>query len=168
MLDFYGLKLHDEETGLFTFQPKSIFVQEFGCVHVPEASIVITIDGTSIVVLCTKSGKFTCLHDILVFVSVGELVRADNWRERFRYLNRSTHNYLRITRILKCLGEFNMEHLKAPFVRCLLYEAIIERTLDNTLNSCMNYWVMVLKGDEEREKVLSYADKLVKQANSSE
>ena len=61
-----------------------------------------------------------------------------------------------------------MEHLKAPFVRCLLYEAIIERTLDNTLNSCMNYWVMVLKGDEEREKVLSHADKLVKQANSSE
>ena len=61
-----------------------------------------------------------------------------------------------------------MEHLKAPFVRHLLYEAIIERTLDNTLNSCMNYWVMVLKGDEEREKVLSYAKQVVKLANSSE
>ena len=61
-----------------------------------------------------------------------------------------------------------MEHLKAPFVRCLLYEAIIERALDNTLNSCMNYWVMVLKDDEEREQVLSDADELVKQANSSE
>ena len=42
MLDFYGLKFKDEDTGLlkrfaFTSQPKSIFVQEFGCVHVLEA-----------------------------------------------------------------------------------------------------------------------------------
>ena len=108
-----------------------------------------------------------CLVYLLLFIPAGEVVRSDRWRDRFRHLNHSTHNYLRITRILKCLGEFELEHLKAPFVRHLLHEAIIERTLGNTLNSCMNYWVMVLKNDEERKKVVSYAEELVEQVNSS-
>ena len=91
---------------------------------------------------------------------VGELERADNWEGRFRHLNHSMHNYLRITRILKCLGEFNYEHLKAPFVRFVLYEAIIERTLSNTLDSCLNYWLQVIKDDKERKEVKKYAQKL--------
>ena len=40
----------------------------------------------------------------------GDLERADNWKERFHHLNHSMHNYLRITRILKCLGEMQLEH----------------------------------------------------------
>ena len=73
----------------------------------------------------------------------GELGRADNWKERFCHLNRSMHNYLRITRILKCLGEMQLEHLKAPFVRYILYEIISEQTLYNCLDSCINYWLQV-------------------------
>ena len=70
------------------------------------------------------------------------------------------HNYLRITRILKCLGEFEYEHLKAPFVRFVLYEAIVERTLKNTKNSCLNYWLEVIKDDGERKKIRRYAKQL--------
>ena len=61
----------------------------------------------------------------------GDLERADNWKERFHHLqlNHSMHNYLRITRIRKCLGEMQLEHLKAPFVRYVLFEIILEQTL---------------------------------------
>ncbi|MCI4390048.1 hypothetical protein PGIGA_G00118080 [Pangasianodon gigas] len=40
----------------------------------------------------------------LVSEETGEVQRAVNWKERFANLNRNTHNNLRITRILKCLG----------------------------------------------------------------
>ncbi len=70
------------------------------------------------------------------------------------------HNYLRITRILKCLGEFVYEHLKAPFIRFVLREAIVERTLPRTLDSCKNYWIQVLRDDKEREEVTEYIKEL--------
>ena len=73
----------------------------------------------------------------------GELDRAENWKERFHHLNHSMHNYQHITRILKCLGEMKLEHLKAPFVRYVLYEIISEQTLYNCLDSCINYWLQV-------------------------
>ena len=39
------------------------------------------------------------------------------------------------------------EHLKAPFLRFVLCEAIEEGTLDHTLDSCINYWLEVLRVD---------------------
>ena len=93
-----------------------------------------------------------------LFNLTGEIERADNWQERFRHLNHSSHNYLRITRILKCLGEMEYEHLKAPFLRFVLHEAIEEGTLDHTLDSCRNYWIEVLRDDQERADVREYAD----------
>ena len=59
-----------------------------------------------------------------------------------------------------------MEHLKVPFVRFILHEAIVERTLLNTLDSCMNYWVMVLKNDEQREELIRFAEGLVEVENN--
>ncbi len=35
----------------------------------------------------------------------GEVERSANWRHRYGNLNRSSHNWLRVTRILKSLGE---------------------------------------------------------------
>ena len=90
----------------------------------------------------------------------GELERAENWSSRFRHLNRSMHNYLRITRILKCLGEFEYEHLKAPFIHFVLREAIVCGTLRNTLNSCENYWLEVVRSRKERKELKRYAQEL--------
>jgi len=67
----------------------------------------------------------------------GEVERANNWKERFQHLNHFMHNYLRITRILKCLGEMQLEHLKAPFVQFFLHEIISEQTL-------ITVWTVVL------------------------
>lgn len=96
----------------------------------------------------------------------GELERAQNWKERFRHLNFSMHNYLRITRILKCLGEMGLEEFKAPFLRFMLYEGIITGYLDRTLDSCYNYWIGTVKDDKERESIYDYASQLALQAES--
>ncbi|XP_052270337.1 opioid growth factor receptor-like protein 1 isoform X1 [Dreissena polymorpha] len=92
----------------------------------------------------------------------GNIVRADNWEDRFHHLNRSFHNYLRITRILKCLGEFGYERLKANFVKFVLHEGLVEETLPNLIESCMKYWIGVLKNDDERKGMFEYYEELCK------
>ncbi|GAA6082126.1 opioid growth factor receptor-like protein 1 isoform X1, partial [Tachysurus ichikawai] len=61
----------------------------------------------------------------LVSEDTGEVERAQNWRERFENLNRNTHNNLRITRILKCLGLLGFRHYQAPLVHFFLKETLV-------------------------------------------
>ena len=58
-----------------------------------------------------------------------------------------------------------MEHLKAPFIKFMLHEAIVTGRLRNTLNSCMQYWVEVLRDDGQRKKVRELAQKMVDKVN---
>mmetsp|Transcript_8879 Transcript_8879/g.15215 ORF Transcript_8879/g.15215 Transcript_8879/m.15215 type:complete len:180 (+) Transcript_8879:42-581(+) len=53
----------------------------------------------------------------LVDKETGQIGRDRHWKERYRHLNSSFHNYLRITRILKSLGELGFEHFKWPFFK---------------------------------------------------
>ncbi|CAF0756255.1 unnamed protein product [Adineta ricciae] len=92
-------------------------------------------------------------------------LRGDNYKSRFRNLNTSSHNYLRITRILKCLGEFDYEHLKFPFLERVLYESIIENTLPNCLRSCKDYWIETLRDQGERRAIRMYARELIEYRN---
>lgn len=79
---------------------------------------------------------------------------------------RSYHNYLRITRILKCLGEFGYEHLKANFVRFVLREGVLEGTLPNLVDSCVKYWIGVIKDDTEREELFDLYEELQTKADT--
>lgn len=74
----------------------------------------------------------------------------------------SYHNYLRITRILKSLGEFGYEHLKKPFVEFVLQEALELGTLQNCLESCNNFWIGTIKDDEARKELRRYVTKMGK------
>jgi hypothetical protein len=59
----------------------------------------------------------------LIDARTGEIGRnPPNFESRYRHLNRSTHNYLRITRILKCLGELGFERLKLGFLLHIVRE----------------------------------------------
>ena len=69
---------------------------------------------------------------------------------------------MRITRILKCLGELEYEYLKAPFLRFVLHEAIETGHLENTLTSCMSYWVETVRDEAERDSLWLLAQELVK------
>jgi len=90
---------------------------------------------------------------------------GDSYRNRFRNLNTSSHNYLRITRILKCLGEFDYEYLKYPFLAAILRECITENTLYNCLRSCKDYWIETLRSQKERRAIRELARRLIEYRN---
>ena len=92
----------------------------------------------------------------------GKIARSDeHQKQQYRLLNSSFHNYLRITRILKCLGEFDLEHFQAPFCEFVLSEIFENGELKNTLKSCLSYWGKVIKNSEVRKSFYKLADDFV-------
>nr|XP_040035217.1 opioid growth factor receptor-like protein 1 isoform X2 [Gasterosteus aculeatus aculeatus] len=87
----------------------------------------------------------------------GNVARAPNWHQRFQHLNESQHNYLRITRILKSLGELGYEAFKAPLVRLFLEESLCHNTLPNMLHSALEYFVYTIRLPATRRRLLRYA-----------
>lgn len=89
----------------------------------------------------------------------GNVARAVNWQARFQHLNESQHNYLRITRILKSLGELGYESFKSPLVKFILHEALVENTIPNIKQSALEYFVYTIRDRRERRKLLRFAQK---------
>ncbi|XP_061694108.1 opioid growth factor receptor-like protein 1 isoform X2 [Syngnathoides biaculeatus] len=87
----------------------------------------------------------------------GNVARSSNWDERFHHLNESQHNYLRITRILKSLGELGYEAFKAPLVRLFLEESLHHNTLPNMQHSILEYFVYTIRRPSARRRLLRYA-----------
>lgn len=78
----------------------------------------------------------------------------------FLYLaHRSQHNYLRITRILKSLGEVGFESYKMPLVHLLLEEALMQGTLTNMRHSALEYFVYTLRNHSQRRALLRFAQR---------
>eukprot|EP00759_Apiculatamorpha_spiralis_P012014 PhF_6_TR19107/c0_g1_i1/m.28113 len=75
---------------------------------------------------------------------------------QYHNLQTSGHNYLRITRILKCLGEMGLEHLKKPWLLFFIDEIYANGELSNLKMSLERYWVGTLKDDGERMEVITY------------
>ena len=73
------------------------------------------------------------------------------------YVFRSYHNYLRITRILKCLGELGYQHYQYPLVDFFLTEALETGKLSNAADPCLNYWIHTVRNEREKEKLLDRA-----------
>lgn len=82
------------------------------------------------------------------------LARSDEWIPRYINLIEHPHNNLRITRILKCLGEFGYENFQKHLVRHFLTEIFtLDRKMFNWKNceeSCLQYWIGVVKNDKDR------------------
>ncbi|XP_068006178.1 opioid growth factor receptor isoform X2 [Melanerpes formicivorus] len=94
---------------------------------------------------------------ILVNEETGELRRAENWAERFQNLNRFSHNNLRITRILKCLGEMGYEHYQVHLVKFFLTETLVKETLPNVKKSALDYFLFTIRNKRERRELVHYA-----------
>jgi len=81
--------------------------------------------------------------------------KNESWKECYCNLEERSHNWLRITRILKCLGEMNLEHYKKP----LLAHMISERHT-GYLRACgrslANYWIPVVRSADERDELAQY------------
>ncbi|NWZ66365.1 OGFR factor, partial [Acrocephalus arundinaceus] len=93
----------------------------------------------------------------LVNEETGELERAENWRERFENLNRFSHNNMRITRILKCLGEMGYEDYQVHLVKFFLTETLVEETLPNVKRSALDYFLFTVRSKEKRRELVHYA-----------
>ncbi|XP_060925444.1 opioid growth factor receptor-like [Limanda limanda] len=87
----------------------------------------------------------------------GEVRRASNWKDRFCNLNRRTHNNLRITRILKCLGILGFPHYQAPLVHFFLNETLVNGELPDVKDSVLNYFVFAVLDKKQRRSLLEFA-----------
>lgn len=81
----------------------------------------------------------------LVDEKTGELSRRDgDWQARYHNLATSSHNNLRISRILKCLGEMELGKYPAAFVLFVLAEQSEHGVLaDRAIVSSMDGWVRI-------------------------
>ncbi|NWW73525.1 OGFR factor, partial [Climacteris rufus] len=102
----------------------------------------------------------------LVNKETGELKRAENWCERFDNLNRFSHNNLRITRILKCLGEMGYEDYQVQLVKFFLRETLVEETLPNVKRSALDYFMFTVRSKDKRRELVHYAWKHFKPQSS--
>ncbi|XP_044152808.1 opioid growth factor receptor-like protein 1 [Bufo gargarizans] len=93
----------------------------------------------------------------LVNEETGEVARAENWEDRFKNLNYHSHNNLRITRILKCLGEMGYNHFQAPLVKFFLEETLLRDKLPNVKRSVLDYFMFAVKDKHERRKLVHFA-----------
>ncbi|XP_030389110.1 opioid growth factor receptor isoform X2 [Gopherus evgoodei] len=93
----------------------------------------------------------------LIDQETGEVRRAENWRQRFRNLDRFSHNNLRITRILKCLGEMGYEHYQVRLVKFFLTETLVFQTLPNVKRSALDYFLFTIRNKQKRRELIHYA-----------
>ncbi|XP_072489443.1 opioid growth factor receptor isoform X2 [Notamacropus eugenii] len=87
----------------------------------------------------------------------GKVRKADNYLERFQNLNSHSHNNLRITRILKCLGEMGYEHYQVPLIHFFLEEILVNNCLPSVKQSALDYFMFTVRNKTERRKLVYYA-----------
>lgn len=78
----------------------------------------------------------------------------------YKNLNTSGHNYLRITRILKFLGEMGMEDVKISWLVFLAQEVLLKRDLWNCRDSLVDYWSGTIYDDGDRDAFVQWCHKL--------
>jgi hypothetical protein len=81
--------------------------------------------------------------------TTGAVARAQNWDERSGALNQNTHNFLRISRILKSLGELGLERFKLPLLLFLANEIYVNGQLPAARASFREFWSESLRNVTE-------------------
>ncbi|CAI5688739.1 unnamed protein product [Oreochromis niloticus] len=94
---------------------------------------------------------------VLCDEKTGKVTRAEHWEERFHNLNSHTHNNLRITRILKCLGNLGYPHYQAPLVHFFLEETLVNGQLPNIRDSVLSYFMFAVLNKTQRRNLIKYA-----------
>lgn len=70
---------------------------------------------------------------------------------------RNMHNNLRITRILKSLGELGFRHYQAPLVRFFLEETLVKKTLSSVKRSVLDYFLFAVLDKDKRQDLVRFA-----------
>nr|BAK03232.1 predicted protein [Hordeum vulgare subsp. vulgare] len=86
----------------------------------------------------------------LMSPEVGSVAASEDCVARCRFLNRSWHNYLRITRIFKSLGELGYEHFKLHLISHFISVVFDpDHPMLNVVDSLEQYWVPSLRDGNE-------------------
>ena len=91
-------------------------------------------------------------------------VRTEAYRERYRNFERRPHNWLRMTRIIKCLGALGLTEWQVPLCRFLLEEVKSGR-LSHCMYSLRDYWIEVVLDEVERPVLREEANNLIRDVN---
>ncbi|RDB17997.1 Opioid growth factor receptor-like protein 1 [Hypsizygus marmoreus] len=85
-----------------------------------------------------------------------------NYQSRYRNLVRSSHNNLRISRILKCLSELGLEHLNVGFLLHVLSEQSESNELNSSgIRSSMDrWWANCIRDEHTRDWVRGVIEKV--------
>jgi hypothetical protein len=78
----------------------------------------------------------------------------------YENLNVSSHNYLRITRILKCLGELGMEDVKLSWLVFFAQEVFEAKALYRCGTSLVEYWSGTIYDEDDRRAYLQWVQRL--------
>lgn len=76
---------------------------------------------------------------------------SKGFEKQFNNLNTCSHNYLRITRMNKFLGEMGLEHLKLAWLAAFEHELFNDKFLYNCVDSYSRYWIGTIYDDDLRE-----------------
>jgi len=85
-----------------------------------------------------------------------EIERSSDYISRFNNLINHSHNYLRITRILKCLGICGLETYKKGFIKTFITEVFKNNELEETKSSLIRYWLPTLRHEKELIEMEEY------------
>lgn len=86
----------------------------------------------------------------------GRLHPSDNSKERWQNLVDHPHNYLRISRILKCLREIGLEKVSYRFLEALITAATTgSQPLKDTMDSLLRYWVPQVSDKSAKEGMIA-------------
>lgn len=83
--------------------------------------------------------------------------RSANFQERYRNLRERSHNNLRITRIILCLGELGWQDLQVPWVKFLASECQCGALADHSVKSLVHYWLPSLEGEARQSVEAEFA-----------
>jgi hypothetical protein len=91
----------------------------------------------------------------------GEIERnPENYVDRYKNLSWHSHNYLRITRICKCLGICGLEHLKKNFLKHFIIEVFQNKELEDVKSSLIRFWIPTLRRESDLIEMEDLIEKL--------
>lgn len=136
MLDFYGIELCDEQTG--KVKRASNWEERFDNLNSWAWNFKPTIYSLYYSLDVTEDTNPFFLFTFLIFGS-------------------RTHNNLRLTRILKCLGTLGYPNYQAPLVRFFLEMTLERGLLPNVKTSVLNYFVFAVRDKRQRRRLIKFA-----------
>lgn len=79
-------------------------------------------------------------------------LHAERFEERFEFLNQSPHNWMRITRILKSMGDFGYERFKHKWLWLIMEQMIAHQRLGNLGETMLQWWIPTLRNDAKCQR----------------